>query len=138
MAAKKRKYKPREFESTGVRNDVSANIYRSMFFSPAFLDMSKNQRLLYVCMKGEFYSTRKPGMDHPDIFELQGDSAFYFNMSLAEKYGLYSRNNNRQFYNDIKAVESHGFIKTISSGKATHTRTIYKFSDAWKKWSDSG
>ena len=135
--AKKKTYRPKSFESSGKSNDTSANLYESMLLSAAFMDLTPKQRLLYVYMKAQYYGKRKPGKDNPDIENLQGDDLFYFPRTLAEKYNLYTRSNNRQFYNDIKAIEEHGFIKTISSGKATKTKSIYKFVGAWKMWNDS-
>lgn len=134
---KKKTYRPKSFESFGKSNDTSANLYESMLLSAAFMDLTPKQRLLYVYMKAQYYGKRKPGKDNPDIENLQGDDLFYFPRTLAEKYNLYTRSNNRQFYNDIKAIEEHGFIKTISSGKATKTKSIYKFVGAWKMWNDS-
>lgn len=135
--AKKKAYRPKTFESSGKSNDTSANLYESMLLSAAFMDLTPKQRLLYVYMKAQYYGKRKPGKDNPGIESLQGDELFYFPRTLAEKYNLYTRSNNRQFYNDIKAIEEHGFIKTISSGKATKTKSIYKFVGAWKMWNDS-
>ena len=137
MGRRKGKYVPQLFESTGVSHDTSANIYGSMLESPAFKDLSKNQRLLYIYMKKQYYGTKKPGKDYPDMPELQGNELFYFNMARAVKYGLYSRSNDRQFYHDISEIEHHGFIKTISSGKATKSKSIYKFIGEWKQWQDS-
>lgn len=108
-----------------------------MLDSPAFKDLTKNQRLLYVYMKKQYYGTRKPERDFPYVEQLQGAELFYFNLALAVKYGLYSRANDRQFYNDIVAIEQHGFIKTVSSGRATKSRSIYKFVGEWKFWNDS-
>lgn len=137
MGQRKKPYTPKAFESTGVSNDTSANIYGSMLESAAFKDLSKNQRLLYVYMKKQYYGTRKPGRDFPDMEQLQETDLFYFNIALAVKYGLYSRSNDRQFYADIKAIEQHGFIKTVSNGKVTKSRSIYKFSGDWKRWQDT-
>ena len=137
MGRRKESYTPKAFESTGVSNDTSANIYGSMLESPAFKDLSKNQRLLYVYMKKQYYGTRKPERDFPEVEKLQGTDLFYFNMALAVQYGLYSRSNDRQFYNDIAAIERHGFIKTISNGRSTKSRSVYKFIGDWKQWQDS-
>ncbi len=128
------KYKPKPFESTGKSADTSANIYESMLMSESFQDLSKNQRLLYICMKSRYYGHRKPKKDFPGIAEVQSDECFYFNLELAVEYGLYTRNNHTTFYNDIKAIEKHGFIKTISNGKATKTKSIYRFSSEWRNW----
>lgn len=131
---KKKVYKPKDFESTGTPNDTSANIYGSMLESSAFKDLSKNQRLLYIYMKKQYYGSRKPERDFPDMEQFKGEDLFYFNLALAVKYGLYSKSNDRQFYNDVAAIERHGFIKTVSSGKATKTRSIFRFSGEWKYW----
>ena len=138
MGHRRKPYTPKTFESTGISNDTSANIYGSMLESSAFKDLSKNQRLLYVYMKKQYYGVKKPGRDFPELEEMQGDDLFYFNLSLAVRYGLYSRSNDRQFYADIKAIEEHGFIKTVSNGKSTKSRSIYKFIGDWKFWKDSG
>lgn len=132
--ARKKTYKPKRFESTGVSNDTSANIYESMLLSPAFMDLNSRTRTLYLYMKAQYYGKRKPGKDFPDIEQVQSDECFYFNMSVAVKYKLYSVNNHTQFYNDIKILENHGFIKTISNGKATRSKSIYRFSDEWQEW----
>lgn len=119
-----------------MANDTSANIYESMLTSPAFTDLTKNQRFLYVCMKKQYYGKRKPGRDFPDVERFQGDELFYFNRSLAvDKYKLYKDGGRSEFYADIKALERHGFIETVSSGKETKSRSIYRFSGDWKTWS---
>ena len=135
--ARKKEYRPKAFESTGGGRDTSANIYESMLLSTAFMDLSKNQRLLYLYLKAQYYGKRKPGRDCPEIEQLQGDDLFYFPMSAAEKYGLYTRSNHTAFRNDMKVLESHGFIKTVSNGKATKKKSIYQFSGAWRVWNDS-
>lgn len=137
MGKRRKKYVPKPFESAGGANDTSANIYESMLNSAAFQDLTKNQRLLYIYMKAQYYGKRKPEKDFPDVEQMQGDELFYFNLSLAEKYGLYSRGNRGQFYNDVKALEEHGFIMVVSSGRSTKTRSIYKFTGGWRVWEDS-
>lgn len=137
MASRRRKYKPKSFESTGRSNDTSANIYESMLQSDAYKHLTKNQRLLYMYMKSQYYGKRKPGKDFPDVEQLQGDELFYFNLSLAESYGLYTKNNHKALYNDIRALERHGFIKTIINGAATKTRSVYQLIGDWKFWNDS-
>lgn len=137
VMARKKIYKPKSFESTGKVNDTSANIYDSMLMSKSFLHLTKNQRLLYVYMKNQYYGKRKPCKDHPDIEILQGDDLFYFSMGMAEKYGLYKKGSQGQFYKDIRAIEEHGFIKTIVNGKVKKEKSIYCFSDEWKRWNDT-
>jgi hypothetical protein len=137
MSGRKKPYKPKLFESTGKQNDTSANIYESMLLSAAFNDLTKNQRLLYIYMKAQYYGKRKPGKDFPEIEQFQGEELFYFNFSLAEKYHLYTRANHQQFYNDIKEIERHGFIETVSNGKSNKKKNIYIFSSRWRLWQDS-
>ena len=135
MATRKKRYKPKPFESSGVSNDTSANIYHSMLTSPAFMDMTKNQRILYVCMKDRYYGTRKPEADFPEIESFQGAEKFYFNLALAaNEYNLYKKTNRKSFYDDIKEIERHGFIKTVSSGRNTHMRSVYRLADDWQTW----
>ena len=138
MGRRKKAYAPKSFESAGAQNDSFLMIYESMLTSAAFKDMTKNQRLLYVCMKAQYYGKRKPAKDYPGIEKMQGQELFYFNRTLAvEKYNLYSDSNRKSFYDDIKAIERHGFIKTISSGKATKSRTVYQFTSDWRTWRDT-
>ncbi len=137
MGGRKKQYIPKSFESTGEPRDTSANIYESMLCSAAYQDLTKNQRLLYVYMKAQYYGKRKPGRDNPDIEGLQWDDLSYFNLALAVKYGLYASGSRQQFYADIKAVEEHGFIKTVSKGRGNHTRSIYQFTGDWKTWGSS-
>lgn len=132
--ARKKPYKPKRFESTGVSNDTSANIYESMLLSPAFMDLNSRTRTLYLYMKAQYYGKRKPSKDFPNIEQVQSDECFYFNMAVAEKYKLYTRGNHKQFYGDIKILENHGFIKTISNGKINKTKSVYRFSDEWQEW----
>ena len=137
MGKRKRPYRPKPFESNGAANDTSANIYESMLTSAAFRDLTKNQRLLYVYMKAQYYGKRKPGRDYPDTEQLQGDDLFYFNCKTAEKYNLSNRENHKRLYADIKALEEHCFIETVSSGKAQRKKTVYRYSDKWRLWEDS-
>ena len=128
---RKRKYRPKPFESTGKSNDTSANIYESMLTHPAFLGLTKNQRFLYLCMKAQYYGKRKPGKDHPEIPELQADEFFYFSRLDAVKYGITKGNGNTEFYKDVDALERAGFIETVVNGRATKKKSIYRFSDKW-------
>ena len=101
-----------------------------MLTSAAFTDLTKNQRLLYIYMKAQYYGKRKPSHD----FIMQSDEVFYFNRAIAIEYHLYSDSNRKSFYDDIKAIEQHGFIRTISNGKAAKQRNIYQFVSDWKQW----
>lgn len=58
------------------------------------------------------------------------------------KYGLYTTtmvkeiygNEKKNFKGDLKVLEEHGFIETVSHGISVKQKNIYRFSDKWKKW----
>lgn len=129
--ARKNKYKAKPFESTGTSSDTSANIYESMLTHPTFLSLTKNQRFLYLCCKAQYYGKRKPKKDYPEVVELQADTLFYFSRHDAIKYGITNGNSNAGFYKDLEALEEKGFIEKVINGRATKTKSIYRFSDRW-------
>ena len=140
----KPKYKPKPFESRGetykdgngkVRKDSSANLFESMLTSEAFQSLTSRQKVLYVYCKSQYYGKRKPGRDYPDIKELQGDDMFYFNLRLAITYGLYPESSSSNFYSDMGVLIDRGFIERVVSGAAHRSKSIYRFSDGWQKWS---
>lgn len=126
--AKKKTYQKKDFESAGANYDVSSNIYLSMLKSEAWEALTKNQRLLYLYLKMQYYSQkRKPNKDDK--------SMFYFNQTKwLNEYKLYSEGNKKSFYNDIEQLISKGFIDCVSSGKTTRERNIYKYSSRWQKY----
>ena len=144
MGRRKRKWTARPFESLGerfqdpntgaVRADTSAAIFESMLLSPAYMDLSTRQKQLYLICKAQYYGHRKPGADFPDVELVSGDDVFYLNLGAVVRYGLYTRNMRGKFYADMKELENHGFIETVSSGKSTKTKSIYRFSPGWKYW----
>lgn len=140
--SKKPKYVPKPFESAGYylpdkatrpRADTSANIYESMMISEAWADLNNRQRVLYLIAKQQYYGVRKPGKDYPDIEAMQGDDKFYLNMALVNRFSAYI-NGYKELYQDIRALESHGFIKTVYNGKAQKKKSVYQFSDGWRSW----
>ena len=56
---KKTKYEKKTFESDCSSSDVSANIYLSMLTSPAFMDLSNGQKVLYLYCKSQYYAEKK-------------------------------------------------------------------------------
>lgn len=127
---------PDYFESVARTDTQFTRIYESMLKSPAFMDLSKNQRLLYIYMKAQWIGKGRPGAkdEYKNIPEAQGNDKFFFNLATAEKYGITTQANHREFYKDIKALVSHGFIEIIASGKVNRKKSIYKYSDKWKTW----
>lgn len=122
----KKKYIKKEFESDGSSSDVSANIYKSMILSDAFQSLTKNQRLLYVYMKLQYYSQKKKPYGKTDMF--------YFNRFMwNDKYKLYKGNAN-SFAKDRDALIEKGFIKIVDDGSTTRTKNVYQFSSKWQKY----
>lgn len=125
---KKRQYEKKAFESVGGASDVSANVYESMLTSTAWVDLSAQQKALYLCCKAQYYAERKKPID--------GD-AISFTMARhkwMEHYRLYKEGNQAAFYRDMQALLDHGFVELVSSGKATREKSIYRFSSMWRKW----
>ena len=142
--ARRKKWTARPFESQGqrftdpntgtIRTDTSANIYESMLLSEAYIDLTTRQKQLYIICKSQFYGHRKPSQDFPEVEQVRGDDCFYLNLGTVTRYGLYTRNMRGKFYSDMKELERHGFIKTVSSGKSTKSKSVYQFTPDWKYW----
>lgn len=131
---KKQKYARKLYESDGGVHDTYTMIFTSMLKSEAFKDLTSKEKVVYVCMKLQTVGTKKPRNDYPNIPDLQYEECIYFPLSLAEEFGLYSRNSRKEFYSTIESLESHGFIKKISSGRNTRQKSIYKLSSDWIRW----
>lgn len=71
-----------------------------------------------------------PREDFPGYGPYAPDSVFYMSRSIAVKEELYDRDN-RRYYDDMKALERHGFIKRISRGGIGHA-SIYKVLPDWE------
>lgn len=121
------------------QTDTTATLTYSMMTSGAFKDLNPRQRMLYVYAKAQFYGARsRPSNDYRDIKEFKeyrGQRYFYLNKHLlVNVYDLYTENNRRDLYNDISALEKHGFIERYADGKANKRRSIFRYSEAWKNW----
>ena len=132
--------KDHKFISNGKeQTDTTTNICYSMLISPAFMDLSARQRMLYIYAKSQYFGARsRPKNDYKDIEEYQKDGGrkyFYLNhYLLSEVYGLYPKSNTRDLYKDINVLIEHGFIEQVSNGRANQKRSIYKYSEKWKLW----
>ena len=131
IMAKKKKYQKKNFESTGANYDVSANIYLSMVKSKAWLSLTKNQRLLYLYLKMQYYSQkRKPNKENKEMF-------FFNQTKWLNEYQLYSEGNKKSFYNDMEQLIIKGFIDCVSSGKTTREKNIYQYSSRWQNYNEN-
>ena len=134
MAAKKNRYIPKAFESSKGKGDTSANIYITMLVSAAWNDLNSSAKVLYVCMKSQYYGAGQAKEKSSVTGEtvVYDDDCFFFNRSLArEKFNM---KNPTQLAKDIKALVDHGFIQVVKNGYATKTKSIYRLSADWQQW----
>lgn len=128
--ARKKPYIPKSFEATGINGDVSANIFRSMMESPAWKDLTGNQKALYLTCKLQLYGV--PRKKKPDP---EDETTFFMNKFLwADTYQLYDRENGKGFRRDMNALIAHGFLVCVERGEVTRTKNVYKFSSMWRKY----
>ncbi|MCR5092811.1 MAG: hypothetical protein K6B72_02445 [Lachnospiraceae bacterium] len=143
MARAKHKYRAYPFESVGekfidesgkTRKETSANLFESMLLSAAYKSLSDRQARLYTVCKAQFYGKRKPGYDYKESGLFQGDEFFYLNWATVQRYGVYPASSSKNFYRDMQALQDHGFIQKVASGKAHKKKNVYSFSDRWQAW----
>lgn len=133
------------YETSGKVNgraDTYARITESVMLSPAFQDLTPRLQMLYVAMRLQDIGKRKPNRDYdensPIWEEVRSEQCFYFNRKIAERYFPQYKNNSRRLYQDIRALDDHGFIDLVVSGKATRDKSIYRYSDRWHNWEPPG
>ena len=125
--SKLKRYIPDTCESGIGYKDTSANIFESMMLSNAWLDLTSNQKVLYLCCKSQKYSQHS--------INDEDTKSFYFNRHLwLNKYKLYSASNQRYFYKDMGELILHGFIKCGKCGAVAKEKNIYQLSDKWQVW----
>ncbi|MBQ8941798.1 MAG: hypothetical protein IJ062_08165 [Firmicutes bacterium] len=140
---KRKKYQKKPFESVGNKSDTSANIYMSMLMSPAWMDLTPRQQVLYLYAKSRFYGQRTAdkkalfnqfeGLETPKYIDP------FFSLSVwevTEQLKIYSKSNLMTFYRDLEQLILHGFIKCVAcqSSNRPKKRSIYTYSDKWQLW----
>ena len=127
MSRRRTQYQKKPFESTGASHDVSANLYASMLLSPAWMDLTAQQKTLYVMCKLQFYGEKQKPTDDPTTCTMN-------QAKWCKLYQLYKPGNERAFYRDMTALIEHGFVVCVSSGALGRTKSIYRLSSMWQKW----
>ena len=134
MGRRKDRYVPKSFESIGNSNDTSANIYMSMLLSPAWNNLTKNQQILYVYCKAQYYAEKKK--PKPLIKELTDNEinlCFTMNKSKwCKLYKIYADGGQERFRKDMQALIDNGFIEIVENGKTNRTKNIYCYSNKWQ------
>ena len=113
MGKRRPPYQKKPFESSGASNDVSANLYASMLMSPAWMDLTAQQKTLYVMCKLQLYGEKQKPTDDPASFTMN-------QAKWCKLYKLYKPGN--------------GFVICVSSGAFGKTKSIYRLSSMWQKW----
>lgn len=130
--AKRPKYQKKMFESAQWSNDTSANIYMSMLMSDAWMDLTNNQKTLYLYCKAQYYAQKDCGSNDP---KPDGLDSFTMNRSKwCKLYKIYTESNNTGFYRDMAQLIYHGFIVCSTCGQSNFTKSVYRYSSMWQKW----
>lgn len=137
---KNRQYNPKPFEAVsktqGSRfkteqgedmSDTFMRLYESMLLSPAYQALSYREKQLYTYCKAQYYGKRKPKLDAD-----KEDELFYFSRKDAVRYGWCKQNDTGKLYEGMKILERFGFIEKVVSGKASHQKNIYRYSNRWQ------
>ena len=129
-------YIPKSLESSkSSKNDIFASIYLSMIKSDKWKGLSKNQQLLYVYCKFQYYGEKN--CPKPMVKKLaEEEYALCFTMNKSKwckAYNLYKEGNQAMFYKDMDALINNGFIELVECGKTSRTKNIYKFSNKWNE-----
>ena len=116
-------------------NEDFIPITKSMRKSPAFRLLNAKQRdLLMLCwIQGNPKSRGKahlPRDDFPDVDKFKHENVFYMCRNKAVQDKIYTPTN-RRYYDDMDALEKHGFIEKIEQGHKG-TQSIYKLSANWQ------
>ena len=129
MAIKKKNgYIPKSYESASPSKDKFVALYKSMIVSEAYQAINAKQRDLFNHCKLQVFSENlKEREEHPTAFTMN-------KYKWCTVYKLYTASNNRQFYRDIEALISHGFIKCVTSGKVSKTKNVYALSTKWRDY----
>lgn len=142
MGRKKQPYQKKSFESTGVSSDTSANIYMSMLLSPAWKELTAQQKTLYLYCKAQFYGEKRRGefvKVWPSLKDQPLDMLFTMNKSKwCSLYGLYSDNNQGGFIRDMTALIEKGFVSCAACGAEGRKKTVYQYSSMWQKYGTDG
>lgn len=129
--SKKKKKVPHPWESAEPYSEkFFAMIYESMLCSDAWKSLSANQKALYITCKSQGFKQNEKKDFDDDVKE----NPRYFTMNrhkYVKVYRLYNDNNQNGFIRDMDALIEHGFVECVISGKATRTKSLYRFSQMW-------
>lgn len=118
------------------RSDRFTLISYSLMTSEAYRSLTPTQKeLLHVAHGQHFWAgTNRPSAaELPFLSKDEVRECFYLNRSVAVKFGVYGEKSTKLSH-DIKVLIERGFIKQVADGKATFKRSVYTYSEEWKRW----
>ncbi len=131
--SEKRKRKPFESARPGYEGgDPCVRLYESMILSAAWLDLTGNQRDLYVICKMQ-YGRRQPAEEYPGYKLFDRNEVFFLSWEMARELAACGEGT---FYKDMKALRKHGFVSVLLPGgnRRGGRETVYELSSDWQRW----
>lgn len=113
-------------------NHVELN--ESYLNSPAFHSLTGNQRALCIVYLSQWSTDpyKDNYLEQDNITEVIRRESFYLNWALGKRIGIYR--SKTTFYKDLKRLEEVGFIDCLYHGHSKGDRSLYKWSERWKKF----
>lgn len=143
MSRKRSVYKPKAFESRGLGkikdstlSESFASIYESMLLSEAWQSLTDRQKNLYLLCKAQYYGHRKPNQDFKDMESLDSLCFYLPRKMVITIYKAYKPSMERYLYKDMRVLEERGFLDLVASGRANHSKSIYRYSSRWQTWTN--
>ena len=114
------------------RINSQCTLTMELMSSPAYLDLTPRQKVLYSYAKLQYYgAVDKVCSRYPEFQNAHAKEYFYLNSNLLRNvYHLY--NSNTTMYKDLDELVKHGFIVKVQT--ENHQRTIYRYSAEWINW----
>ena len=135
MAKLSASYEAYSFESSRPK-DIYSALHEELLTSSAWKALTSRQKILFLYCKLQ-YRAREP---KPTLTDANGEAKsnpLWFTMhrgKYVDKYGLYIDNDRGAFYRDMAALIAYGFIECVYSGKKDKVKSIYTYSDMWRRY----
>lgn len=111
--------------------DTFGSIYESMVLSPAFIELSSREKVMYMLCRVQASSKTAKSCIYNHATENEREyekNAFVFPAKHMAKYGIDRSNGNKL----LKQLEEKGFIEKVECNKRQRKINVYRFSIGWK------
>lgn len=106
-------------------------VYHDLLDSPAFQDLTAQQKTLYVYCILESHGKAMVENQKTRLDE----RLFYMNKQLyVHVHKLYSEKDTRGFNRDMAALITHGLIDCVESNYKRRKKNLYRLSQRWHNW----